>query len=267
MAVFANAAGKPQVEAEFPFDLRDGFIWLKVTVKESPAPLNFILDSGAAVSTLNSATARNLGLSDGRQVRVKGVGAETVGYWPQRIRASAGDVRLPASYLVVDLCALEQACACPVDGLIGADFFDERIVQIDFDDRLVRLLAKNTKVPGTTIPLTKSRGGVRCVTVSVNGQTVKNVRLDTGCAAGLRWVSKTVPSSSSEKVHSIGLAEFSASAVQSTVRVGSVTFEAVPTVVHDTPIFRGESGLLGNGVLSRFRRVTLDGKANRLVLD
>jgi hypothetical protein len=90
---------------------------------------------------------------------------------------------LPTSYLVVDLCALEQACACPVDGLIGADFFDGRVVQIDFDERRVRLLAKHAKLDGTAIPLTKSRGVWR-LTVSANGQTLKNVRLDTGCAAG-----------------------------------------------------------------------------------
>ena len=261
------AGEKPQVQAEFTFELLDGFIWVKVMAKESSTSLNFILDSGAAVSALSSATARKLGLNDGRQVRVKGVGAETVGYWPQRMHVSAGDVRLPASYLVVDLCALEQACACPVDGLIGADFFDGRMVQIDFDERCVRLLAKHATLDGTAIPLTKTRGGVWRLPVSVNGQTLNNVRLDTGCAAGLRWVSKAAPSSSTERIRSIGLAEFSASTFQSTVRVGSVTFEAVPTVVHDNPIFEGESGLLGNGILSRFRRVTLDGKANRLVLE
>ena len=108
MVIFAHAAGKPLVEAEFPFELRDGFIWLKVTARESSAPLSFILDSGAAVSTLNAATASRLDLHDGAQVRVSGVGATTVGYWPQRVDASVAGVRLPTRYHVVDLCTLEQ---------------------------------------------------------------------------------------------------------------------------------------------------------------
>jgi len=50
-------------------------------------------------------------------------------------------------------------------------------------------------------------------------------------------------------------------------RVGTAVFTNVPTVWHERPIFAGESGLLGLGVLSKCRRVTLDGKANRLTLE
>jgi hypothetical protein len=46
-----------------------------------------------------------------------------------------------------------------------------------------------------------------------------------------------------------------------------MTFDSVPTGLHRQPIFPGESGLLGNGLLTRFERITFDTKARRLMLE
>lgn len=48
--------------------------------------------------------------------------------------------------------------------------------------------------------------------------------------------------------------------------IGEHAFEKVPTGLHQTAIFPGEAGLLGNGLLSRFSTVTIDAKAGRVIL-
>ena len=51
------------------------------------------------------------------------------------------------------------------------------------------------------------------------------------------------------------------------VSVGGKYFADVPTMLHANEIFAGERGLLGNGILSRFERVTVDAKSGFLVLE
>ena len=48
--------------------------------------------------------------------------------------------------------------------------------------------------------------------------------------------------------------------------IGGYAFEKVPTGLHETAIFPGEAGLLGNALLSRFSTVTIDAKAGRVIL-
>jgi hypothetical protein len=54
---------------------------------------------------------------------------------------------------------------------------------------------------------------------------------------------------------------------QTTVQVGECVFEHVPTALHQSEIFAGEAGLLGNGLLSRFGSVTIDLPSHRVLLE
>ena len=258
------AGQRQRIQAEIPFELRDGFIWIKVAAKESSTTLNFILDSGAVVSTLNSATAERLGLRDGQRVVVKGVGSTTFGRWPQRLDAQVRSVELPKSYLAVDLCALQASCECRIDGLIGADFFRSRIVQLDFEKSVLRILTKGP-ADGEVIALRKRRD-VWQVPVSVNGRPKGWFRLDTGCANALRCVvTNASPANTSTKM-SIALTEMTLPVTETTATLGSVTFIDVATTTHNSKIFSGEAGLVGLGLLSRYKAITLDGNAGRLIV-
>jgi hypothetical protein len=68
LKVFLAAALSPvQVAAhgsgrEFPFEFREGLIWVKVRVPQSAEPLNFLLDSGAGASVVSVRAAKQLGL-------------------------------------------------------------------------------------------------------------------------------------------------------------------------------------------------------------
>ncbi len=261
-----SAAGA-LVRGEFPFRLSEGFIWVKVQAAQSAEPLNFLLDSGAEVSVINLQTAKRLGLKPGRAVGVCGVGASTEGLWPEHLAATAGGVRLPEDYLALDLSALSGSCACRVDGLVGADFFRGRIVQIDSAAGRIRVLAAAPATASqSSIPLKVRRGALR-VPVGVNGGAPRWARLDTGCASGLQWVTDgAVPEGSRSRV-AVALARVSVHVASTSVQLGENRFEAVATDLHEKPIFAGEAGLLGNGLLSRFRSVTIDERARRVILE
>jgi len=254
--------------AEFPFQLREGFLWIKVKTSESEKPLNFLVDTGAGVSAINLNTAKRIGLKLGREVTVHGVDATLTGYWQQHLSAKAGEVRLPNEYLAVDLEKLSHSCEQPVDGLLGADFFRGRVVQIDFDAQRIRLLKRSPSGGSTdnSLPLQFRTCGMR-VPIAVNDRAGQWVRLDTGCATPLQWVNSNVkPEDCSGRRMAIGLTEISIPQTKTAVSLGKYKFSDVPTGLHQTAIFPGEAGLVGNGLLSRFSSITIDGKAERLVL-
>jgi hypothetical protein len=239
-------------------------------VPQATKPLNFLLDTGAGVSVVNLGTAEKLGLQLGKRVSVQGVGAESAGYWPQRLSATIEHVTLPRDYLAVDLNELSGACKCHVDGLIGADFFQGWVIQVDFKDRKVRFLAASEPA-GESIPL-RVRHGALQVPVSVNNAAPGWARLDTGCASNLQWT-KTgkvagnlrTPNGDSREI-AVGLAGVSIPLEKGTIQLGSSRFENVSIGVHAKAVFRGEAGLLGSGLLSRFERVTIDTRSGHLFL-
>ena len=264
-AALLRLQAAPITLAEFPFQFREGLLWIEVIVPQSERPLNFLVDTGAGVSAINLNTAKRIGLKLGQKVTVRGVETTLMGYWQQRLSAKVGDVRLPGEYLAVDLEKLSRSCERPVDGLVGADFFRGRAVQIDFEAQRVRILKPEKSARSAeALPLQLRPCGMR-VPISVNGQEHQWVRLDTGCATALQWVTSDVPDQCTHQM-AIGLSELSIPQTKTTVGVGGYIFENVPTGLHETAIFPGEAGLLGNGLLSRFSTVTIDAKAGCLIL-
>ena len=197
---------------------------------------------------------------------VHGVQTMLTGYWQQRMLAKVGDVELPREYLAVDLDKLSSSCERPVDGLVGADFFRGRVVQIDFEAQRIRLLKpEKAGKTGESLPLQLRSCGMR-VPIRVNDHKRQWVRLDTGCATALQWVTSDVRPKQCGRKMAIGLAEISIPQSATTVGIGGQEFGNVPTGLHETAIFPGEAGLLGNGLLSRFSTVTINARACRVIL-
>lgn len=265
LAALIQVQAAPPSFAEFPFEYREGFLWVQVQIAEGREPLRFLLDSGAQVSVINLAVAKRLGLTLAERVSVNSVQTTLTGYWPQKLSATASGVALPADFLALDLSKLNAACTQAVDGLIGADFFKGRIVQIDFAAQRIRLLNSSDAVPqANTTPLEVRRCGL-CVHANINGGKPKRLRVDTGCATPLQWVTTKVrPERCTSKV-AVGLAQLSIPQTQTTVTLAGQTFNDVPTGLHRKAIFDGEAGLIGNGLLSRFDSVTIDSRSGRLL--
>jgi len=266
VAALLRLQAAPVTLAEFPFQYHEGLLWVEVSVPLSDKPLHFLLDTGAGASVINLSTAKRLGLKLGREVTVRGVDTTLPGYWQESLSAKAGMVQLPDKYLAVDLGKLSRSCEQIVDGLVGADFFCEHVVQIDFEAQKIRLVKpEKAEKSGETLPLQLRRCGMR-VPITVNGHKDQWVRLDTGCARALQWVTSDVRPEQCTRQMAIGLAEISIPQTTTTVGIGTHQFKNVPTGLHKTAIFPGEAGLLGNGLISRFSTATIDAKAGRVIL-
>jgi predicted aspartyl protease len=259
-------AAHPPAGNEIPFEYREGMIWLKVQTPKSSEPLNFLLDSGAGASVLNLSTAQRLGLHLANRIEVQGVGSTAIGYFPQRLCASAAGVPLPKRYVAVNLDKLSDACHCDVDGLLGAEFFRDRIIQIDFAAHKVRILAPGTPLAGEEIlPLTTHRKAF-LAPVTINEHERQWLRVDTGCASALQWVTASAPREERSQRIAIALSQVQVDSVATAVRIGRTKLASVSTDLHDRALFSGEDGLLGNGILSRFRSVTFDTVSCKLIL-
>jgi hypothetical protein len=262
----ANAMDRLAIN-EFPFEFRDGLIWVQVHVHKSTVPLNFLLDSGAGVSVINLPTLVQIQSLKGRRITVHGVGTTTTGYWPQHLSSEETGLPLTGCFLAVDLSDLGRACHRTVDGLVGADFFRNHVVQIDFAAKRIRL-SPSTE-PGANrieLPLDAQRGAL-CVPIRINNGDLQWVRLDTGCASDLHWVSGAVPPEACKPQVSVALTTLTIPMTRAAVQIGGAKFEGVPAGLHERTIFPGEAGLLGNGLLSRFRSVTVDVHSARVVLE
>lgn len=257
------AAAQP---ASIPFKYGEGLLWIDVQTPRAGRPLHFLFDTGAELSVLDETTVRELHLKTGNPVAVQGVQTTLTGHWPVRLPAKAGDLVLPANYLALNLSELAKSCHRPVDGLLGADFIRGRVVEIDFASRQIRFPNAVVVARSDTVLPIKAIGGGLCVPIHVNGRRLQWVRLDTGCATPLQWVTTDASVRIQSEKPAIGLAAFAIPQAETTVAIGDTDFDRVPTGIHRRAIFPGESGLLGNGLLSRFNTVTIDAKTGQLVL-
>ncbi len=251
---------------EIPFTFRAGMIWLKISVAGQSTPLNFLLDSGAGRSVLHLGTAQRLGVKLGARETVQGVEGHCAAYRVDGFAATvASTMPAPREVLALDLSPVSEGCGARIDGLLGADFFRGRIVQIDFAAQKIRLLNRN-ELPASgaqVLPLI-CRNDAFCVRVGVDHNAPQWMRLDTGCSSALEWVVADAKSRRAAGT-SVAAAAGSGEHIHTDVLLGSEQLSAVKTGVHQKPIFDGEAGLLGNGLLSRFC-ITVDLEKSRLLL-
>jgi hypothetical protein len=258
-------AAQSETLSEIPFQFRDGLIWLKVELAGKKGQLNFLLDSGAGASVFDLVRARALGLGIGNPETVQGVSGYAQAYRMNDFQARCGSITIPKSLLAIDLQTLSDCCHQPIDGILGVDFFRGRIVQVDFNERKVRLLKDYViSLAKCEVLSIKMCNDAYCIPIRVAGNRAQWARLDTGCDSALEWV-VSGPSKQSLEQTSIGLSRGSAQCADVAVQIGKQHL-IIRTGIHEKPIFRGEGGLLGNGLLAKFR-LTIDEPRGRVLLE
>jgi predicted aspartyl protease len=124
--------------ARVPIDLIDGYVLLKVQVDRSD-DLDFILDTGATRTVIDSATATELGLVATRRTRNDGQGprveqiAEDVGLTVGKLALAELDLLLSSSD------RMELNLGVNIDGVIGADLLRDYVVDIDHDKKMLTI--------------------------------------------------------------------------------------------------------------------------------
>jgi hypothetical protein len=266
VALLLPLSAKSEAQREIHSQYHGGLIWLKVDVTGKSEPLNFLLDSGAGISAIDLQTARSLGVHLGNPQIVQGVNGQGSAYRVNDLQAVCGGIAFPKSVLAIDLRALSGSCQHHVDGILGIDFLRSRIVQIDFTEGRVRILDKcDPNLANCEILPIKMCNDAFCVPVRVAGNPAQWMRLDTGCDAALEWVvGKTEKPGMGGR--SIGLSGISVRHMNTSVQLGKQCFKAVTAGVHTEPIFPGEAGLLGNGLLSKFC-LTIDQPGKRVIFE
>jgi hypothetical protein len=115
----------------------------------------------------------------------------------------------------------------------------------------------------TALPLRLNRGAF-CVPIRVDEGAAKWVRLDTGCATSLHWVTKDIRRTTGQPQVCIGLTGIEVPFATAAVQIGNERTGSVEVGLHEHEIFPGEAGLLGNGLLSRYV-VTIDAPSGRVL--
>lgn len=264
-AVLFSLVGALRAALTLPMEFRDGMVWVEVATPKASRTLNFLLDSGAGSSVLDLKAAQQLGVKLGARLTVQGVHSRGTAHLVNGFPGTLGGFAIPRQLLALDLSAVSAVCHRRIDGLLGADFLRNRIVQIDFAHQKLRLLDRGEVKPEgcEVLPLAR-RGDALCVQAVIAGQPAAWLRVDTGCNTALEWVRKgargNVP-----RGNSIGVASVSSRQLSVDLRLGAIHLGDVKAGIHPRQIFPGEAGLLGNGVLAKFT-VTFDGPGGRLLL-
>jgi hypothetical protein len=174
--------------ARLPFEYRSRHVWLKASVNGGP-PEDFIFDTGASITVLDSAYAARIGLAtEGLQ---QGQGAGAVGsasfaVVPElRVEAADGDgvelkdVRVAVLSVNSVLAPyFWRDCA----GIIGFDFIDRFVDEIDFDRGVLTLYdprAFRYAGAGQAVPMTLA-GHTPVVRMKLDDTIEGDFRVDVG---------------------------------------------------------------------------------------
>jgi predicted aspartyl protease len=134
-------------------------------------PAEAWLDSGAGVTVVNAAFAKQIGLELGAPIKAHGVSGEVADVRLATADLKAGDLVMPGRRVVVmDLSGVQRLVQRPVQVLLGRDVFDRAVVDLDFPKRTISLLPRDGFAPpkGTPLPLNRS-GDLRSVPIKVAG--------------------------------------------------------------------------------------------------
>ena len=180
----------PQAIATLPFELFYNGIYLQAQVNGS-RPLWFVLDSGASGCIVDLIHARALGLKTKDTVQGRGAGAGTVDV----VRLEDTYASLPGVdalipvLMAIDLSGNLAQIGRPLDGILGYEFFQRFVVQVDYDTQVLRFFdPKSYRTASHPIPFTlkKNRPHISAA-IKVAGrepQTLE-VLVDSGSADGV----------------------------------------------------------------------------------
>ncbi len=164
-----------------PFEMVTRHIVLKVTVDKS-RPMSFVFDTGAGRGVIDIDRAKELGLNLAGQIRVGGAGAQTLpGAMVRGARWSLvgfEDFSQPIS-LAFSLANIAGRFGHDFDGIIGSEFISQFVVEVDYEERRLKLHDKATfkyTGPGESIPIQLNQMGHPIIEAEVTPLDGKPIR-------------------------------------------------------------------------------------------
>lgn len=152
------ATAASTVRATIPFELNNRHILLKAKVNSQP--ITFVLDTGDQYAIVDSDVAKRMNLNLTGEVQVGGAGAATLKgalvkdstFTLDGLEGFSQPVKLALPLGSV----LSARSGRPFEGIIGAEFIQEFVVEIDYQQRVLRLHDKEKfvyKGTGESVPI------------------------------------------------------------------------------------------------------------------
>lgn len=174
--------------AHLPFRYDEKHVWLKASMNGGP-PEDFILDTGASVTVIDSAAAARYGLRVEGKMQAQGAGAAGGASFSQvdsiRVAGSDGDGVTLTGQNVAVLSVnphLEPFFWKPVAGILGYDFISRFVIEIDFAAQTLVLHDPKAFIyegKGQAIPLTMA-GNIPVLKAKIDDAFEGDFRLDVG---------------------------------------------------------------------------------------
>lgn len=244
-----------------PLAFHDGLVWTDLLC--AGQHLHFVVDTGAAISCIDAAAARKLHLAMGPSLPVAGVDGSAQGRECTGFQGSLAGIPFARTLLALDLSRASRGCSQRIDGLIGADFFNHRVLCLDYARGSLSACHRPERGQGVA---TRAINGAICIPVSLGGGAARWTRLDTGCAAALEWCGPQArPTAGPPRCGTIAVTRDSSAGCNADIAIGSTRIGGVPVRFRDREIFPGEAGLLGSGAL-KGRLLVIDGISRRVVI-
>jgi hypothetical protein len=275
------ASGRTETDW-FPVDLYlRSYLFLRGTV--NGVETDFVLDSGAGMTVLDSTFAKKLGLQAEGVVAAKGArGNSTAGVVSGISLHAAGLVADSLTVVVIDLSGVSRMLGRPLPVVFGNGVFNNLIVDLDYPKSRIRFCDPASfryQGLGHAVPLHQREGGHRDVEAQIESLPPAQFHLDTGNGGTLdvfpyyvaenRLAEGRTPSSRGLSGGVGGRTTVQITTLRA-LTIGGYTLSGVPVSfppasggASDT---RREAGNLGASILSRFR-VLFDFTHDRLYLE
>lgn len=138
------ASERPRILARIPFDMVGTYVVLHVRINDNP-PLNLLLDSGIGSTLITELTAGDSIVLDRTYKTVLkglGTGTDMQAWVSDSNNLKIGKLRLMNQTIMImeeDVFNLSKHTGTKMNGILGADFFENQIVRIDYTRKCIYL--------------------------------------------------------------------------------------------------------------------------------
>ena len=274
-----------QSSVRVPIELGNDLIVLKVRVNRS-RPLNFIFDTGASISVIDPQTARALGLRAKGKLDLDATGGSVqTGLIGPVSLSLAGVTVFKQTLATIELGAAAPIFGYKIDGIIGYDFINNFVVEVDYAAGLMSLYETGSYKyagAGESIPIEMvEKTPFVHARIALNGRDPieGKFEVDSG-GTGILFLNtpfvnkhnmlETLTTKAQSKLGGVGGSAEAVKAHVPTVELGSLVVKN-PLVVFAQGTEGSESkteydGELGGGFFSQFKMI-LDYSRSQMILE
>ena len=241
-----------------------------------------MLDTAAAMTTIDAGFAKEHGIELGDAVSAHGVGGTASARLARGVTIQVGALELrPATVAVIDLAPVAKNLGRDLSLVIGREIFDAAVVEIDYPRARVGFQdpGRERSPLSHVLPLFAADQGTPAIEVAIEGRPPVRVQLDTGSNDTLKLFHEYVESAhlltgrskvSTRLSGGVGGMRPVKEATLETITLGGLELRDVPALFEDVaPAGRDASrvdGRIGAGILRRFH-VIVDVPHERLELE